>query len=92
MSSQMRYGRWLVAVAAVCLLAALAMACADDGERQPPTAVPVVTATVVATAQPSPTAAESAQPSPAVEPTITLAAVGDVMLGRSVGERLLPEP
>ena len=79
MSSQMRYGRWLATVAAVCLLAALAMACADDGESQPPTAVPIVTATPAATEQPSP---------PAVEPTITLAAVGDVMLGHTVAEAI----
>jgi len=90
MSSQMRYGRWLAAVATVCLLAALVMACSNDGGGSPPTAVRSLTATPSATAEPSSTATQPAQPSPtpAAEPAVTLAAVGDVMLGRGVGEAI----
>jgi poly-gamma-glutamate synthesis protein (capsule biosynthesis protein) len=79
----MSHGRWLLAVAAVCLLAALATACADDGQGGPPTVVRPLTAT------PTATPSATAQPSPtATEPAVTLAAVGDVMLGRTVGEAI----
>ena len=90
------------ALAVLFVVAATAMACAVSDDPAPTVAPPTPTITITPTPTatpatpvptPTPTATATASPAPTATPPpaparVLLAAVGDVMLGRSVGARL----
>lgn len=70
----------------VFVVAAFAVGCGGDQPSEESTAVPVASPTTAAVDAPP----ESPTPAPPVrEAVVTIAAVGDLMLGRSVGQRIV---